>query len=254
MLRHRGLVINALLFPGLFLAIPFAVVVGIPAAAGPQAFQDPKIEQMIRALRQQAPELAGLGEQPVFHIYLFGQFLLLLLLVPVMGAMTIATHSVIGEKQNRSLEPLLATPVTAVELLLGKCLAAAIPSVLVGWVTTGLYSIGVYWLGGPDVFAHVFNRRGLAIVGLIAPLMAVLSLALGVAVSSRANDPRSAQQVAVLVVLPVIGVMAGQLTGLFFLGLPAILVIAAGLAFAGVVVLGIAVQLFQRETILTRWK
>src|SRR5262249_48794048 len=151
-------------------------------------------------------------------------------------------------------EPLLATPITVIELLLGKCLAAAIPSIVVAWITSALYGAGVRWFCGPVVFRHVINMRGLAIILLIGPLVAILGLSLAVAVSSRSNDPRSAQQIAVLIVLPIIAMLVGQLTGLFFLSLPLILIVAGVLVFINMVVLGIAVSLFQRETILTRWK
>ena len=59
---------------------------------------------------------------------MFHRFLTLLLLVPVTGAITFAGHSLVGEKLGRSLEPLLATPITTFELLVGKVIGALIPS------------------------------------------------------------------------------------------------------------------------------
>jgi ABC-2 type transport system permease protein len=54
--------------------------------------------------------------------FLFHQFSLLLLLVPIVSATALATHAVIGEKQSRALEPLLATPISTIELLAAKAL------------------------------------------------------------------------------------------------------------------------------------
>ena len=60
--------------------------------------------------------------------FLFQQFLILFLLTPVTGAMSLAAHAVVGEKQNRTLEPLLATPITTLELLVAKVLGALLPA------------------------------------------------------------------------------------------------------------------------------
>ena len=51
---------------------------------------------------------------------LIGQFLPLLVLVPVIGAMALVTTSIVDELHARSLEPLLATPITTLELLVAK--------------------------------------------------------------------------------------------------------------------------------------
>jgi hypothetical protein len=55
--------------------------------------------------------------------------LLLLLVIPVVLPATIAAYSVIGERDQGTLEPLLTTPISREEFLLGKSLAATIPTV-----------------------------------------------------------------------------------------------------------------------------
>jgi len=65
-------------------------------------------------------ELSAYGRVQVF---LFQQFLMVFLLIPITGAMALAAHAVVGEKQARTLEPLLATPITTAELLVAKVLA-----------------------------------------------------------------------------------------------------------------------------------
>ena len=68
------------------------------------------------------PELAGLSGNALIQTFLFHQFSLLLLLVPIVSATALATHAVIGEKQSKALEPLLATPISTIELLAAKTL------------------------------------------------------------------------------------------------------------------------------------
>jgi ABC-2 type transport system permease protein len=75
-----------------------------------------------------------------------------------------------------------------------------------------------------------------------------------VMVSSRANDPRVAEQLSMLVILPLLGVFFGQITGLFFINDRLILWMAAVLLVIDAGLVALATHLFQRETILTRWK
>ena len=52
-----------------------------------------------------------MSDEAAVQAFIFQQFMLLLL-IPVTGAMAFAGYSLIGEKQGRTLEPLLATPIT----------------------------------------------------------------------------------------------------------------------------------------------
>jgi ABC-2 type transport system permease protein len=80
--------------------------------------------------------------QSELRLALLSSFLVLFQMIPMVVPLSIASHSIVGEKQNRSLEPLLATPVRTQELLLAKALAAAIPGVLATWLGYGLFAIG----------------------------------------------------------------------------------------------------------------
>ena len=89
---------------------------------------------------------------------------------------------------------------------------------------------------------------------LVGPLASLLALQLAVCVSSRVNDARSAQQIGALVILPIAGLLIAQVAGSIVLTARLALGIAAALAALNVIVLRIAVALFDRESILTRWK
>jgi ABC-2 type transport system permease protein len=73
-------------------------------------------------------------------------------------------------------------------------------------------------------------------------------------VSSRVNDPRVAEQLSMIVIIPVMAIFLGQLAGLFVLNSQLILISAVVLIVVDVVLTNLAVRLFQRENILTRWK
>ena len=73
-------------------------------------------------------------------------------------------------------------------------------------------------------------------------------------ISSRVNDPRAAEQMTVLFVLPVMAVFLGQLFGVVILDQTLLLLIALGLLVVDAALMFFATQFFQRETILTRWR
>ena len=89
---------------------------------------------------------------------------------------------------------------------------------------------------------------------LLVPLIGTLGLGLALLASARSADPRTAQQIGVLAVLPMVGVMTAQMKGFFQWGVPGVFGAAAVLALGDAVLLYFAVRLFQRETILTGWK
>jgi ABC-2 type transport system permease protein len=77
---------------------------------------------------------------------------------------------------------------------------------------------------------------------------------LSVIISSRVNDPRVAEQLSMVVIVPVLGIFFGQIAGLFVLNSQLVLIIAVILVVLDALLVYLSVGLFQRETILTRWK
>jgi ABC-2 type transport system permease protein len=96
--------------------------------------------------------------------------------------------------------------------------------------------------------------RWLIAIFIVGPLLALMAVAFSVMVSSRVNDPRVAEQLSMLIILPVMGLFLGQLSGLFIINRQLILAFAVLMVFVDAVLLYVAVRLFQREAILTRWK
>ena len=72
--------------------------------------------------------------------------------------------------------------------------------------------------------------------------------------SARVNDARTAQQLGVFVILPIPALLLGQLFGGIELTVPVILWISLFLAIVNAGLMWLAIRLFDRETILTRWK
>jgi ABC-2 type transport system permease protein len=182
------------------------------------------------------------------------QYMFYLLMIPMTLPVYIAAYSIIGEKETRSLEPLLATPISTAELLVGKTVAAATPAVLLAWLSFLLTALGMYIIATPIVYAYLVRPVWTFSMALHAPLFALLSTSCGVIASSRLNDPRAAQQVTALFIVPVIALSMAVLMGRLFLSMQLLLWATALMVLVNVAVLWLAVRLFQRETILTRWK
>ena len=187
--------------------------------------------------------------------FIVTQFILLFMMVPVIIPMTIASYSIVGEKTTRTLEPLLVTPVSTFELLVGKGLAGVIPAVLATWAGYLLYAAGAHLMvNNPGVVSKLFDPLWMVAIFVVGPLLSVMGVCIAVMVSSRVNDPRVAEQISGIFVLPVVGLFLGQTTGLILVNQQFILWMAGILTILDSILFYFSIQLFQRETILSRWK
>ena len=107
---------------------------------------------------------------------------------------------------------------------------------------------------GPGVMDRLLDPFWLIAVFIVGPLLALTGVSVAVMVSSRATDPRTAEQTSMLVFLPVLVIFFAQMAGLILIDARLVLLMALALVVIDAVLLTAAVRLFQRETILTRWK
>jgi ABC-type Na+ efflux pump permease subunit len=166
----------------------------------------------------------------------------------------LASYSLVGEKIEKSLEPLLAAPITDSELLLGKGIAAFIPSI------GALYLASIVFMVLVDVVTHhtlgyyYFPNWTMGLILLLlVPLSAILAVEWSVIVSARATDPRTAQMQGVLIILPLAAIYVATEVGAISLNNTILLIIAAVILAADVGLFFLSKKTFQREEILTRW-
>ena len=248
--------------PGLFLpavmtgmtsiVIPFVVAIAIPYFTGERLADSSDFRAAIEMYRDQLAT-SRLDPEGAIQAFIFQQFLILLVVTPVAGAMSVAAYAVIGEKQARTLEPLLATPLTTFELLAAKVLGALVPGIVLVTICFALYLGGIAMVAHAGVYRVLLFPRSLLTIFLLGPLASLAALQLAVCVSSRVNDARSAQQIGALIILPISALLVAQFTGTVQLTSALILVISAGLATLNAVLMAIGIRLFDRESILTRW-
>jgi ABC-2 type transport system permease protein len=192
--------------------------------------------------------------QDVISVGMASIYIIIFLLLPLILPMMVASDSIVSEKVSKSLEPLLATPITVTELLMGKALAAVGPAVIVTWLFYAIYVGLASLLVSPGVLRVLASVDWIIGIGLLAPLMGLLAVSLGIIVSSRVNDTRAAQQIGGLVVLPVMLIFIPMFLGSLALTATVFLMGAVIFLILDVAAMIIATALFQRETILTRWK
>jgi ABC-2 type transport system permease protein len=99
------------------------------------------------------------------------------------------------------------------ELLAGKTLAAALPAVTATWGVFLIYGFVNGAIADPRLTRLIFSDVWLVAMVSLVPLICLFSVLLGIVVSSRVNDPRTAQQIGGFVVIPIIGVAVAQFFG-----------------------------------------
>jgi ABC-2 type transport system permease protein len=244
------LILTTLVVPTILYIVLSVVALRVGSAPGLASLTGSDVQTIERAIARSGTAATAAA----FQALLVDQILVLFMLAPLFIPLTIASYSIIGEKQLRTLEPLLATPIHTWELLGAKALAALIPGVAVSWISYGGFLFFGGLTVGPEIVRLATAPVWLVSFGLLAPLFALLAVGMAVIASSRTSDPRAAQQLGAVVILPISGLLTAQVFGVVRLDVGHALLLTAGAALADGLLLLTAVRLFDRETILTRWR
>jgi ABC-type Na+ efflux pump permease subunit len=169
---------------------------------------------------------------------------------------TIASYTIVGEKVEKSLERLLATPTTDSEILLGKGIAAFLPPIASILGGAAIFMVLVDLVTRGTLGYNFFPNWNAAIVLFVmVPFAAIMSVEWNVIVSARVSDVRVAQQIGMLLVLPFAGIYVASELHLISLGTTSNLLIITGiLLVVDTLLLFVAKATFRREEILTKWK
>ena len=193
---------------------------------------------------------------PEARFILLNQTMFYFLLLPLIIPLSIAVYAVVGEKEQGTIEPLLATPLTDLEFFAGKVLAAALPGILLSWLFFGIF-MGIAALLGllaPEVLRVVLSPTWLMAISLLSPLVAVFTVTVSMLISSKVNDTRAAYQLSSFAVLPVVIPIFVYGLRSALLSLKMIALEAALVLVLDILLLILAAKLFRREQILVRWK
>ena len=166
----------------------------------------------------------------------------------------IASYSLVGEKVEKSLEPLLATPITDGELLLGKSIAAFFPPIAAIYIGAAVFmALSNQFTHQTLGYSYFPNWTMGTILLLVAPLSAILSVEASVIISARVSDARAAQLFAGLIALPYLAIYVATEIGSLSLDTANLLIISAVILLVDVILFFVSTKTFQREEILTKW-
>jgi ABC-type Na+ efflux pump permease subunit len=220
--RNRFVIVTMAVLPFVFLITPMVTIFRIPASAS-----GPQVKAAV------------------------GVISLLMLIIPIVIPPVIAAYSVVGERDQGTLEPVLTTPVRASELLLGKAAAAFLPSVGIAYAIYSIVLISVRFGAAHVVRSVVFHPPELVAQILFTPLLALWSIWVGIGISTRASDVRVAQQLATLAGLPLLAFTSLLSFQLITPSVPLAVGLALALLAADFAAWRIVSRVFDRERLVT---
>jgi ABC-2 type transport system permease protein len=177
--RNRFIASTMAITPILFMIAPIVTIFSLPADAPAQRLN------------------AGIGVSVLY-----------LTLIPALVPAIVSSYTIIGEREQGTLEPVLTTPLRREELLFGKALAAYLPTLAISYLMYGIFLVFVALFAHQNVANDVFEAGRILAQILFTPLLAAWSIWAGIAISTRANDVRVAQQLSTLVSLPPMAITA----------------------------------------------
>lgn len=174
------------------------------------------------------------------------------LIMPLMFASTIAAESFAEERERKTIEALLYTPASDADLFVGKLTAAAVPSIGITWASFLVYTLILnlvpyqyfqrFWFPLPTWWPLIF---------WITPALAILSIAVTVLISARVQNFQGTYQLSSSLVILVVALFAGQLSGVLYLSVGVELLMGLVLWAVAAFLVYLAVQTFNRESLIT---
>ena len=252
--QNKGVLLPITIIPlVLFVVLPWltALAPALVNIAGVSFSQlDELMARMPAGLQQ---ELSGLNiNQKVIVFFLVYMLAPMFLIIPLMVASVIAADSFAGEKERKTLEALLYTPTTDRELFFAKLLSAWLAAIAVAFVGFVLYAVmanSAAW----SVMHHIFfpNFMWVALVIWVVPAVAGLGLGVMVLVSARAQGFQAAYQLGSVVVVPVLLLVFGQVSGVMYFNVGVVLILGLAIWLLNGLLLWLGGRSFRRSRLLT---
>lgn len=178
--------------------------------------------------------------------------LIFFLIIPVIMPSTLAAYSVVGEREQGTLEPVLTTPLRSQELILGKAAAVMIPTVALSYAMFGLFLAAVRLFANSIVASALFHQGPILLaLFLLTPLLAGWSIVVGMAISVRASEIRVAQQLGMLASVPLIGLFVLLAVGVIDPTFLVAILFAVALLLVDLRASRIVARMFDRERLVT---
>ncbi len=256
--QNKAAWIPMLTVPAIFVVVlPLIFTLVIPALnVSPQDVlnSDADITYFIEQMPPQLSQYVDLQKpmESMIVVMLGIMFAPMFLIMPLMFASTIAAESFAGERERKTIEALLYTPASDADLFVGKLTAAAVPSIGITWVSFLVYTLILnlmpyatfqrLWFPLPTWWPLIF---------WITPALAILSIAVTVLISARVQNFQGTYQLSSSLVILVVALFAGQLSGFLYLSVGIELLIGALFWAAAFFLVYLSVQTFNRASLIS---
>lgn len=255
-IKRNWQVLAPIIILPLIFSVVFPVVLTLISNAPAQNAGDQDFQSLIANLpleiqaqiAEMTPNQLGVY---IMALYFFAPFFLI---IPIMASSVLGSDSFAGERERKTIEALLATPISDSELLMGKILVSFIPAMIVTLASFTVYTVII-----DAVTFELFNGmlllpnlNFLIMIFGVAPTLALCSIGLTVIISAKVKGFKEAQQISVLLLLPVLGLVFAQFSGALILGPLVLLALIGILSIVDIAVFYGGVKIFQREEILSK--
>jgi ABC-2 type transport system permease protein len=180
-----------------------------------------------------------------------GLSLLYMLVIPVTVPSVVSAYSVVGEREQGTLEPVLTTPIRSEEFLIAKALAAFVPTLVIAYAVFGIFLGAAALFAHPVIVSAIYAGTHVLVQLLFTPLLAGWAIWVGIAVSTRSTDVRAAQQLSVLASVPPLAIVALMSLNVITVSTPLALGLAAALLAIDLLAWRVVAAMFDRERLVT---
>ena len=248
--------------PAVVLPVIFAIVLPLIFSALPRVMPAKDMERQLSdmsvLLKNLPPSIqvifTGLKVEQMFVLYMTAFMLApLFLIMPLMFASVVGADSFVGERERKTMEALLYSPTTDVELFLGKVLSAVIPAIALSWLTYLIYIVVVN-AGTFNLFGRIWFPLApwWPMMFWLTPAFAVLGISATVMISARVKTFMEAYQLTGSLVIIVLALVVGQATGVLFLGVGMVFLIGTILWIVDGILIYFNLRVFKRSSLVAR--
>lgn len=255
-IQNKGVVLPIVILPLiLFVIFPWVAAYAPYLSNGASASLNNMDQIFARMPARLLNELKGHTHEQQMTIFILVYMLApMFLILPLMVSSVIAADSFAGEKERKTLEALLYTPTTDRDLFTAKLLGGWTAAIAIAILSFILYAIMVNLAGWKSIGQIFFpNWMWIALVLWVTPAVAGLGLVVMVFVSARAQGFQDAYQLGGLVVLPVLALIIGQVSGVMYFSLGVVLFVGLLVWLIDIGLLWLASKSFRRGELMTKF-
>ncbi len=196
---------------------------------------------------QQAVDFVAKYGAPIIADRLIPFLLMVVGFFPISVSLVIALESFVGEKERRSIEPLLSSPLSDVQLYLGKLMAVMFPPLIASFLAISVYLIGVYRQVG-----WVPDTTLLIQVVALATVQSLVMVSGAVVISSQTTSVRAANLLASFIIIPMALLLVGESMIMFWARYHVLWYAIFGQALVAWLLIRTGIAHFNREELLGR--